>query len=135
MRGRRIAFDFGHARIGVAYCDPDALVITPRAAIAHQRYMEDIGALIKELDPVHIYVGLPLHLSGHEGESAEAARKFASSLDVFGIPVTMVDERLSTKLAHDRLHGSGVSSRERKSLIDSAAATAILEQGLAMEKK
>ena len=135
MRGRRIAFDFGHARIGVAQSDPDALVVTPLGPIAHHGHMDAIRALIGELEPIHIYVGLPLHLSGNEGESAQAAREFAASLKVFEIPVTMVDERLSTKLAQSRLHGAGRGTRESKSLIDSAAAAAILEHALAMEKQ
>jgi putative Holliday junction resolvase len=45
----------------------------------------------------------------------------------------LVDERLSTVTAAKKLRESGIAAKEAKSLIDAAAAVAILEQGLANE--
>jgi putative Holliday junction resolvase len=53
----------------------------------------------------------------------------------FDIPVVLVDERLSTVSASKQLRESGVNSKDARSLIDAAAAVAILEQGLANEGK
>jgi putative Holliday junction resolvase len=47
----------------------------------------------------------------------------------------MIDERLSTVSAAKQLKDSGMSSRDSKSAIDQAAAVAILEQAIAIEKR
>lgn len=131
MRGRRLAFDFGTVRIGVAVCDPDGLISTPLPAIATQRYRAAIKDLIKEYEPVALFVGNPLHLSGAMSESAQKAQSFARELEDFEIPIHLVDERMSTQSASRSLSEAGRSARAQKSLIDSASAVAILELGLA----
>ena len=136
MRGRRIAFDYGDVRIGVAVCDPDAILCSPLPALKSQDkgLMELIKGLIDEYAPVRFYIGLPVHMSGKQGESAEKAKTFANSLSHnFEIEVHFVDERLSTVSAQRKLKEAGLSSRESKELIDSMAAVAILEQGLLSE--
>ena len=95
---------------------------------------KEIADLIDEYRPVGIYCGMPKHLSGMEGQSAEKVREFVNDLSRFDLPVTLVDERLSTVSASQKLREAGHTSRESKELIDSMAAVAILEQGLALEK-
>lgn len=96
--------------------------------------MAEIATLFDEYQPIKIYVGEPRMLSGVASTSVEKATKFAQSLTLeFGFPVIMIDERLSTVDAARRLRESGISARESKSLIDSMAAVAILENGLASE--
>ena len=56
-------------------------------------------------------------------------------VSVVDLPIVLVDERLSTVTAARKLRESGVDSKSAKSLIDAAAAVAILEQGLANERK
>jgi len=46
----------------------------------------------------------------------------------------MIDERLSTVTATNALRQSGINSKDARSKIDMAAAVAILEQGLAIER-
>ena len=76
-----------------------------------------------------IYIGLPKHLSGAEGESAKAARELAANLaKMFKIPISLVDERLTTRSA------SVDSEAVRKYGIDAVAAKEILELALAGEK-
>lgn len=136
MRGRRIAFDYGDVRIGVAVCDPDAILCSPLPALRSQDkgLMGSIKDLIVEYAPVRFYVGLPVHMSGTQGESAEKAKTFALSLNQnFEIEVIFIDERLSTVSAQRKLKEAGLSSRESKELIDSMAAVAILEQGVLSE--
>jgi putative Holliday junction resolvase len=136
VRGRRIAFDYGDVRIGVAVCDPDAILCSPLPALRSQDkgLMELIKDLIDEYAPVRFYVGLPVLMSGNQGESAEKAKTFANSLNHnFEIEVHLIDERLSTVSAQRKLKEAGLSSRESKELIDSMAAVAILEQGLLSE--
>jgi putative Holliday junction resolvase len=135
-RGRRIAFDFGDARIGVAICDPDGILATPLPFLdaKHPKLIQHIGELVAEYEPLRIYLGEPKHLSGSDGAAVEKVRSFERLLsEEFKLPVVLVDERLSTVDAARKLREAGKSSRESKSLIDSMAAVAILESGLSRE--
>ena len=138
LRGRRLAFDYGDVRVGVAVCDPDGILATPVATlkVKDSNFWDQIIALIEEYEPVHIYVGSPKHLSGQSGTSVEKAEVFKNEIaERTSIDCTMIDERLSTVSAARQLKDSGVNSRESKSAIDQAAAVAILEQALAIEKR
>ena len=78
-----------------------------------------------------IVVGLPLHLDGRTSPSAKAAiadaRLLATLVDV---PVEMHDERLTTVTADRRLAEAGLDGRERRKLIDAAAAAVMLQSWL-----
>jgi putative Holliday junction resolvase len=133
MRGRRLAFDYGDTRIGVAVCDADGILATPVPYIENkiQTLSTVLANLFSEYEPVQIFVGLPITMSGASGEAVEKVRNFAKKLESeFDLEVTFIDERLSTVSAQRKLKDAGVSSKESKTLIDSMSAVAILEQGL-----
>ena len=137
LRGRRIAFDYGDVRIGVAVSDPDSILASPLTTLSSgdPKLFTQISELLTEHEPIAIYVGEPLNLSGQTSSSAQKASAFAEKLQTeFGIPVTMIDERLSTVSATSAMRESGVNAKDARSKIDMAAAVAILEQGLAIEK-
>ena len=136
--GRRIAFDYGDVRIGVAICDPDGILATPLTSLQSKdpSLKKQIAELIDEYEPVKIYVGQPKLLSGEDGSAVAKVLVFTEMLTSnFDIPVVMVDERLSTVSAAKQLRESGVNAKEARSVIDAAAAVAILEQGLALDKR
>lgn len=136
QRGRRIAFDYGDVRTGVALCDPDGILSSPLSVLdsKSQDFLDQISAFIAEYEPIRIFVGLPMNMSGSKGESAEKAEIFAHSLQsITDLPIVFVDERLSTVSAQKKLKEAGVSMRDSKSVIDAMAAVAILEQGLLSE--
>jgi putative Holliday junction resolvase len=133
MRGRRLAFDYGDTRIGVAVCDADGILATPLPYIENkvQTLSTVLAGLFSEYEPIQIFVGLPITMSGASGEAVEKVRDFAKKLESdFDGEIIFVDERLSTVSAQRKLKDAGVSSKESKSLIDSMSAVAILEQGL-----
>jgi putative Holliday junction resolvase len=135
-RGRRIAFDYGDARIGVAICDPDGILATPLPFLdsKHPKLINHIAELFVEYEPIAIYLGEPKLLSGSEGVAVAKVREFAAILqERFSLPLIFIDERLSTVDAQRRLKEAGKNSRDSKILIDSMAAVAILEGGLARE--
>jgi putative Holliday junction resolvase len=137
MRGRRIAFDYGEVRIGVAISDPDGILATPLASLFSQNptVLLDLAGLFDEYQPISVFIGEPKHMSGTSGDSVEKAKKFGELIErEFSLQPTYIDERLSTVSAARKLKEAGVNSRRSKSLIDSMAAVAILEQGLAIEK-
>ena len=137
LRGRRIAFDYGDVRIGVAISDPDSILASPLTTLSSgdPKLFAQISELIAEHEPVALYVGEPLNLSGQSSTSAQKASAFGGELrSLFNLPVTMIDERLSTVSATNAMRQSGINAKDARGKIDMAAAVAILEQGLAMEK-
>jgi len=137
QRGRRIAFDYGDVRIGVAMSDPDSILASPLTTLASgdPKLFQQIALLFNEHEPIAIFVGDPLNLSGESSVSAQKAAAFAEKLRTeFNVPVTMIDERLSTVSATNAMRQSGVNAKDARSKVDMAAAVAILEQGLAIEK-
>ena len=138
QRGRRIAFDYGDVRIGVATCDPDAILCSPLVTLksGDNKLMAQISSIIAEYEPITIYVGKPSHMDGRESQSAAKAADFAAKLQAIALcPVELVDERLSTVTATRNMRESGVNSKDARSTIDQAAAVAILEFALEIEKK
>jgi putative Holliday junction resolvase len=136
MRGRRIAFDYGDVRTGVALCDPDGILSSPLCVLdtKSKNFLNEVSALLTEHEPIRIFIGQPLNMSGSAGESADKVQGFVEQIKVISdLPIQLVDERLSTVSAQKKLKEAGVSSRDSKSLIDAMAAVAILEQGLLSE--
>ena len=133
-RGRRIALDPGSVRIGVAVSDPDGILASPLEPVS----ADDGPALrefIAEVEPIEIVIGLPRGLDGNEGAAAQAARSFASDIaSAVDFPVRMVDERLSTVEAQRGFHDQGLSIRQSRGMIDSAAASVVLQHALDAEK-
>jgi putative holliday junction resolvase len=138
QRGRRIAFDYGDVRIGVAVCDPDGILATPVSTLksSDAKLKEQIMGIFAEFEPIHIYVGKPSHMDGRESESAVKATNFAKILsEMTSCPVTLIDERLSTVTATRNMRDSGVNSKDARASIDQAAAVAILNFALEIEKQ
>lgn len=137
LRGRRIAFDYGDVRIGVALCDPDAILSSPLTTLQSKSkdLFAQIVSILEEHQPIMIFIGKPTLLSGLSGEAVQKVEDFASTLAIHtDIEIVLVDERLSTVSAMKKLQSAGVSAKDARNSIDSMAAVAILEQGLAMTK-
>jgi putative Holliday junction resolvase len=135
-RGVRLALDWGDARIGVAACDRDGLVAFPVAtARAGDTAIAQVAALVAEHRPLEVLVGLPRSMSGGEGPAAGKIRGHAARLAAaVPVPVRLVDERLTTVTASRRLREGGTKARQQRAVIDAAAAVAILEHALALER-
>jgi putative Holliday junction resolvase len=132
-RGRRIAFDYGDARTGIATSDADSIVVTPLPALptTSASFMSDIAGIFLDYEPVTIFVGEPRHLSGAESAKMLSVADFVSALkELTAAEIVMIDERLSTVSAAAKLRANGKDAKSSKSLIDSAAAAEILEAGL-----
>ena len=138
QRGRRIAFDYGDVRIGVAVSDPDSILSSPLTTLkaTDKNLSSQISQIITEIEPVTIYVGRPSLLSGNDGAATDKALEFAALLaTITQVPVEMIDERMSTISASRNLREAGRSAKESKDAIDMAAAVAILEFAIDIEKR
>ncbi len=136
-RGVRLALDWGKARIGVAASDPDGILAHPVTTVAAgPEALGRLRALVTEYEPLEVVLGLPRNLAGLEGPAAVAVRVVATELlaALHGVPIRLVDERLTTVTASRQLSGAGRNARKQRPVIDQAAAVALLEQALHQER-
>lgn len=135
-RGRRLGIDVGSVRVGVASCDPDGIMATPVETVPRSSKTRSdsddvrrIVDLVEEYEAVEVIVGLPRTLRGERGAAANLAVRFARVLTraLPAVPVRLADERLTTVSAVRGLRESGVRAKDQRSIIDQAAAVAILQ--------
>jgi len=146
-RGVRIGVDVGSVRVGVARSDPDGMLAVPVATLrrpaAKAAARSDLIALVDlvaEYEPLELVVGLPIGLDGTEGPAAAAVRVYAADLvgmlraRGLGVPVRLIDERMTTAEATRGLQAAGRDSRSGRSVIDQAAAVIIVQHALDSER-
>lgn len=140
--GVRLGVDVGKARVGVARSDPHGMLATPVETVPRDlggdTDLVRIAQIAADLDAVEVIVGLPLNLRGERTPSTDDAAAFAerlaSRLDGDGVPVRLVDERLSTVSAQGQLRQAGKKTKQSRSIIDQAAAVVILQHALDVER-
>ena len=141
-----LAVDYGRARIGLAIATAEARLARPLATLERINRNEDmrrLRELAREQGVKQIVVGLPLNLDGTRGAMADEAERFAQRAHKqIGIPVEMVDERLTSWEAerlleeefgrkyHDESDKKKKVSKD-KPTVDSVAAAVILREYLA----
>ena len=120
---RVLALDHGAARCGCAVSDPSGVVVAPLPAIERpdsRRGLAAVARLAGDAGAERVVVGLPLTLSGDEGEQAAAARAFADRLGRrVSVPVELYDERLTTRLAARTRGDADEDSRAAAHLLES----------------
>ena len=138
QRGRRIAFDYGDVRIGVAASDADSIICSPLTTLksSDKSLLKSITEILLDIQPIQIFVGRPALLSGKDGAATDKALAFADLLrGITDVEVLMVDERLSTVSAARNLREAGKNAKDSKDSIDMAAAVGILEFAIDLEKR
>ncbi len=130
--GKVLALDVGEKTIGVATSDDSGTLAFPGTTIRRQEgYRRDMAAirqLVEATGAAEVVVGYPLMMDGTRGIQAEKAENFAGKLRRFvSVPVVLSDERLSTWEADLLLAEAGRRADTRKQVIDSVAASLILQ--------
>jgi putative Holliday junction resolvase len=129
--------DVGSVRIGVASCDPGGLLASPLTMVRRGKGdLAEIARLAADRQAIEVVVGLPTSLSGTAGQAADQVRDFAKALAsvIAPVPVRLVDERFTTVIAHAALREGGRDSKERRTVIDQAAAALLLQGTLDSER-
>lgn len=131
---RILAVDYGGKRIGLAISDPTGTIARPLGTLTRRAGKRPPIQAILDLcaahEVDHIVVGLPLQLSGDDSDWTREVREFAARLaERAGLPVSLVDERLSSVIAERAVRSIGLRrrERERKDRIDAGAAAVILQ--------
>jgi putative Holliday junction resolvase len=126
-----LAIDPGSRRVGVAVSDPGGTYALPLEVIdrsSDDSYIDRLAELAASRNVAEVVVGLPLRMSGMEGPEVAGARALAEILHArLGVPVHLVDERLTTRQAEASMAGAGVSSRGRRGRVDQVAAAVLLQ--------
>ena len=124
-----LAVDVGTVRVGVAASDPHRILASPVETVPAPGHAR-VVALVADRGAVLIVVGLPTSMSGVAAStSADMARDWAAVLEplVAPVEVRLVDERLTTVAATAALRASGRTARQSRTVIDQAAAVALLQ--------
>ncbi len=129
---RYLGLDLGSRTLGVAISDKTGLIASSLKVIRHNeeydRLIEEVKKLVLELEVDAIVLGFPKNMNNTIGPKAELSLEFKEKLEKnIDIPVYLQDERLSTKSALDTLIKGDVSRKNRKKVVDSLAATIILQ--------
>jgi putative Holliday junction resolvase len=130
-----MAIDYGKKRTGLAVTDPLQIIATGLTAVdTHQ-----IWAFLKNYfatEPVElVLIGDPKNLDDSDTHATPLVKAFVHKFkkDFPAIPIEMVDERYTSKMAMRALIDSGVKKKDRrdKKLIDEVSATIMLQEYLA----
>ena len=132
--GRLLGVDFGDTRTGVAVSDVSRFLasgigyISPGGIV---KTADALAAIAREQKAVGIVVGLPRNMDGSEGFRAERCRELADMLrERTGLPVVMMDERMTTMSASRYLNETNTRGAKRKGVIDTLSAQIILQNAL-----
>jgi putative Holliday junction resolvase len=137
--GRILALDWGEIRFGVARSDETQFLASPLETLtrrAGKRFpMPRFLALVADAAAVGVVIGLPIDLEGNEGSSSAAARELAGQVATrTGLPIELVDERMTTVRALRAIQEQGGSTRGRKAEVDALAASVLLQGFLDMRR-
>ena len=129
---RYLGLDLGSRTLGVAVSDKTGLIASSYKVIRHEeeydRLLDEVKSLVEEVGAEAIVLGFPKNMNNTIGPKGELSLDFKDKLEkILSIPVYLQDERLSTKSALDTLIKGDVSRKDRKKVVDSVAATIILQ--------
>ena len=131
---RVLAVDLGLSRTGLAISDQNAILASPVGTVAEhnaERLADRVAAMALEQKAEKIVVGHPRNMDGSCGESARRAEAFAEALrERLALPVVLWDERMTTVTAIGYLNEQNVRGKKRKAVVDTVAATVILQNYL-----
>ena len=135
-----LGLDLGSRTLGIAVSDATGLIASTYKTIRHQenydQLLEEVKQLVTELRIDEIVIGFPKNMNNTIGPKGELSIKFKEELEkIVMIPIHLQDERLTTKSATDMLIMGNVSRKNRKKVVDSVAATIILQTYLDRKRK
>jgi len=128
-----LGVDYGTKRIGLAYADEIRVPVPLPAAVGGDEdyRIAEMAKVIEQKRIRAIVLGHPTRADGSSGEMAQAVESFRDRLaERFGVPVHLVDERLSSRDAGEHWNLKKARRKRQTGQLDSAAATLILREFL-----
>ncbi len=133
--GRVLGVDFGDTRTGLAVSDISRFLASGIGYVSPggiEKTADKVAEVAREQRASAVVVGLPKNMDGSEGFRAERCREFAALLRarLDGVPVAMIDERMTTMSASRYLNETNTRGQKRKGVIDTLSAQIILQNAL-----
>lgn len=127
-----LGLDLGSRTLGIAISDVTGLIASSYKTIRHNeeydKLLPEIKKITEELNIEGIVLGFPKNMNNTIGPKGQLSLDFKEKLEqILSIPIYLQDERLTTKSATDMLIQGNVSRKNRKKIVDSVAATIILQ--------
>lgn len=135
---RYLGLDLGSRTLGVSISDATGFIASSLTTIRHNeeydKLLDEVVNLVNENKIDAIVLGFPKNMNNTIGPKGELSIEFKEKLESrLDIPIYLQDERLTTKSATDTLIQGNVRRKDRKKVVDSLAATIILQSFLDKE--
>ena len=133
---RILGIDLGSRTVGMAISDYMGIIASPIGTerITEnnlQEALECVKIVVKERGVEKIVLGLPKNMDGSEGFQSQYCLDFKEMLEKeLKLEVVMLDERLTTRMAHSAMIQADMSRKKRKENVDKIAACIILQSYL-----
>jgi putative Holliday junction resolvase len=128
---RIMAFDYGTKRIGIAVTDPLQIIATGLDTIHPLKIVDFLKAYLQTEQVECFVVGEPKQMDNTPSQSAPHVKGFVGLLKKTfpDIPVEMMDERFTSKMASATIaqSGMGKKARQNKELVDNISAVILLQ--------
>lgn len=127
-----LALDFGLKRIGIAVGSFASGIAFPREVLLNSPSLYDELRRVLDSEGIEqILLGIPIMKDATDSDFVENVRQFEETLKKkFHLPVIRIDERLTSKIAAQKLRSSGIPAHQQKSISDSVAAQIMLQEFL-----
>ena len=132
---RIMGIDYGDTRVGIALSDPLEITAQGHTTLLNKVYPKMLDALIKivqEYNVERIVLGMPKNLNGTSGDRVAVTESFYADLKekLPTMDIVLWDERLTTVQAAGILNVTNTRGKDRKNVIDTVAASIILQSYL-----
>lgn len=125
---RVLGIDYGEKRIGLAISDELGMLARELKIVSPKEFFKELAKLVAEFEVEVVVLGWPLNMSGEQTDKTREVAAFKLEVErIAGVPVILIDERWSSKMASNLPGG-------HKNL-DSLAAQIILQNYLDKQKK
>ncbi len=130
---RILSIDYGAARTGIAITDELQITAQGLETIfsngSDKVILRRVAELVEQYNIEKIVIGNPINMDGSESERSELTDKFVHKLKsrFNNIEIIKVDERLTTVEAHKTMNFLNVKNKAKRNIVDTIAATYILE--------
>lgn len=131
---RIVGIDYGRKRTGIAVSDPLGIFASALETVPAGNLLAFLKNYTQKERVIRFVVGYPMNLNNKPSEAAKDVDQFLNMLrkQFPDIPVTLEDERFTSKMAMRTLIDGGMkkSDRREKENIDKVSAAIILQSYL-----
>lgn len=137
---RYLGLDLGTKTLGISISDKTNTIASPLKTISfksidYNEIFNDLEKIITENNISEVALGLPYNMDGSMGFAAQRSLEFKEAFEKrFSIKITLIDERLTSVVAHNILHENGRKYIDHKKDVDTVAATVILDTFLSRKE-